>query len=160
MLEMVVSRLNPSRLKVRSPISLHTSRCVKCVELQQIVLVTSPCVRHYVQIQVCLTKCPVSVYINVKLDDLIHMCSAVVQLQGQFCEVVGSGHSALLQDHGGPSQWGEISPEHCCLPASFQLIFGFLTYWSIMGFGYFLFFGFQTNFLRNCKFCFPWKHFM
>lgn len=38
------------------------------------------------------------------------VCSAAVQLQGQFCEVVGPGHAALLQDHGGPSQRGEGLP--------------------------------------------------
>lgn len=35
------------------------------------------------------------------------VCVCILQLQGQFCEVVGPGHAALLQDGGGAPQRGE-----------------------------------------------------
>lgn len=41
-------------------------------------------------------------YFYRNISDNSGLCS--LQLQGQFCEVVGPGHAALLQDNCGTSQ--------------------------------------------------------
>lgn len=41
-------------------------------------------------------------YFYHSISDNSGLCA--LQLQGQFCEVVGPGHAALLQDNSGTSQ--------------------------------------------------------